>query len=559
MAASSNDSFGLKIATAFSIALTVVLLVAVYFLNSAYNQEFEKHAAADKKVGEVSRDREAFATQANQYRDMIGYLGIDDFETAKAAMKKDQDQLKLDVQQIQTEVAAVVDDFRKKIESKGGDASEFEALKTRANEVVQQFSTSPDQSYKALIGRLKDLTLNQAKLSTNIALNYLDLRRDLDQANVVNATAKKLVEDARDKAKEELDATIRKDEEERSTLVKTTRDQADAIAAAEVAMTNARNELEGKIQKRDKTIVDLNSSIKDFRTRQGLREDVMTKPGGRVTFVDYGSQQVRVSINRSQGVRPLMRFTIFDKDAAGVASAKPKGAIELTSVGDPRKGENDSIGRIITTFDSKEPIRYNDFIFSVGWSYDHPQRFALVGKLDINRDGRDDRADLIRMIESSGGVVEYDLPPPGVDRTPGQAAVARAFKRFGEPQPPSVGRAAGKISALDFAYVIDTRGSFNPNAAGPTANDAKDDSAFQEEMSVATKEARDSNVRPLPIEKLLNMLGYDYSAPIEGRREAYDRAGVRDLLKPKGGSTRQLPQPSNTTPPPSDDPGAMPR
>ena len=30
-------------------------------------------------------------------------------------------------------------------------------------------------------------------------------------------------------------------------------------------------------------------------------------------------------------------------------------------------------------------------------------RIALVGKIDINRDGRDDRADLKRMIEGAGG------------------------------------------------------------------------------------------------------------------------------------------------------------
>ena len=54
MAASSNDSFGLKIATALSIALAVVLLVAVYFLNSGYNQEFEKNAAAQKKMAHYS-------------------------------------------------------------------------------------------------------------------------------------------------------------------------------------------------------------------------------------------------------------------------------------------------------------------------------------------------------------------------------------------------------------------------------------------------------------------------------------------------------------------------
>lgn len=541
MAASSNDSFGLKIATAFSIALTVVLLVAVYFLNSGYNQEFEKNAAAQKKIGEVTRDREAFATQANEYRTLIGLRDTEDFEAAKAAIKKDQEKLKADVQQIQTEVATTVDEFKKRIEAKGADASQFEALKQRAREIVEAFTNNPDQSYKSSLERLKDLTANQTKLSTSLALNYIDLRRDLDLANTVNAAQKKVVEDAFATAKADLDATQKKDEEERSTLVKTTRDQAETLATAEVATTNTRNELTGKIESRDKTIAQVNSVNRDLIDRASRKEDVMSKPGGRVTFVDYGSNTVRVNVNRSQGVRPLMRFTIFDKNSAGITSDKPKAAVELVSVGDPQKGETDSLARIVKTLDPNDPIRNNDYIYSVGWSFDHPQRFALVGKLDTNRDGRDDRGDVIRMIEASGGVVEYDLPPPGVNRSPGQAAVARAFARLGQTQPPAVGRSVGKISGLAYAYVVDDRAPLTRNVK-PGSDVTKDDAAFQEEMSQAIKEARDNSVRPLPLEKLLNMLGYDYAAPVEGRREAFNRSGVQQLLKPR---------PKDATPPPS--------
>lgn len=556
MAASSNDSFGLKIATALSIALTVVLLIAVYFLNSNYNLEFEKNAAAQKKIGELQNSIRDVTNQSNEYRGLIGYPAIEDFETAKTAIKKDQDQIKLDVQAIQAEIASAVDDFKKKVEAKGVDASQFETLKQRSRELVEAYTTNPDQSFKASIARLKDLTVNQAKLTTNLALNYIDLRADLDRANQVNAEQKKVVEDALAAAKADLDATIKKDEEERETLVKTTRDQADALAAGEVKLTNVTNDLNSQIEKGNKNINDLRTSNRDLKDQMSRREDVMTKPGGRVTFIDYGTNQVRVNINRSQGIRPLMRFTIFDKGSAGVTTAKPKGSIELTSVGDPRKGEYDSVGRILTTFNPNDPIRYNDFIYSVGWSYDHPRRFALVGKLDINRDGRDDRADLIRMIESSGGVVEYDLPPPGVDRTPGQAAVARAFSRLGESQPPSVGRAAGKISALAYGYVLDERGAWGGSRT--LADATKEDSAFHEEQSQAVKEARDSGVRPLPLEKLLNLLGYDYAAPIEGRREAYDKSSIKQLLKPKGGSAVPS-QPSSAETPKEEPQEAMPK
>ena len=163
----------------------------------------------------------------------------------------------------------------------------------------------------------------------------------------------------------------------------------------------------------------------------------------------------------------------------------------------------------------------------MGWSYDHPQRFGLIGKLDINRDGKDDRAELIRMIEAAGGVVEFDLPPPGVDRGPGQAAVARAFTRLGEPMPPGVGRASGKLSGLAFAYVTHDLPPLITNVKAPEAT--KEDAAFLQEQLMATREARDNNVRPLPLEKLLNLLGTIISAPIEGRREASRQEGVKRL------------------------------
>ncbi len=556
MAASSNESFGLKIATAFSIALTVVLLVAVYFLNSNYNLEVEKNTKAQAKISEQDKSIRDRTTAENEYRTQLGYAAIEDFDAAKAQMKKDQEQFKEEIKAIGADIATTVGDFQKKVEAKGIDGAQFEALKARAAEVVDAVLKNPDQSYKATLTRLKDLTANQAKITTILALNYIDIRRDLDLANQVNATQKKVVEDALAAAKAELDETIKKDEEARQGLVKSDREKSDQIATLDTKITNIINENNSKEEKRTKTIADQNSVIRDIRDTIARKEEVMNKPGGRVTYVDYGTGTVRVSVNKAQGVRPLMRFTIFDRNVAGITSARPKAAVELIKVGDPRQGENDSLARIVQTYDPNDPIRYNDYIFSAGWSYDHPQRYALIGKIDINRDGKDDRAELIRMIEAAGGVVEYDLPPPNTDRSPGQAAVARAFARLGEPIPPAVGRAVGKISGLAYAYVTDTRAPLIMNAKKPPEQ-TKEDTAFLQEESQATKEARDNSVRPLPLEKLLNMLGYDYSAPIEGRREGFDRAAVRQLLKPKGAAAK-TDQSGTATPPPAEEPAAMP-
>jgi hypothetical protein len=41
------------------------------------------------------------------------------------------------------------------------------------------------------------------------------------------------------------------------------------------------------------------------------------------------------------------------------------------------------------------------------------QHFALIGPIDIDRDGRDDRARLAWMILRNGGTVDYDLSVAG--------------------------------------------------------------------------------------------------------------------------------------------------
>jgi hypothetical protein len=51
-----------------------------------------------------------------------------------------------------------------------------------------------------------------------------------------------------------------------------------------------------------------------------------------------------------------------------------------------------------------------------GWYYPNRmpgQHFALIGPMDIDRDGRDDRARLAWLILRNGGTVDYELPVDG--------------------------------------------------------------------------------------------------------------------------------------------------
>ena len=125
-------------------------------------------------------------------------------------------------------------------------------------------------------------------------------------------------------------------------------------------------------------------------------------------------------------------------------------------------------------------------------------RFALIGKVDINRDGKDDRDKLTRLIQQMGGVVDFDLPPPGA------------------------GEETGKLLPRIDWYVIDGR------TASPVGLDAasnlspaslRQEVQFQKRISDTIKEARLNGTRPMPIERLLSFLDCDVTPPAVARSD----------------------------------------
>ncbi len=219
------------------------------------------------------------------------------------------------------------------------------------------------------------------------------------------------------------------------------------------------------------------------------------------------------------GARPQMKLTLFDSGAPGIPTDKPKGSIELTYVGDKY-----SIGRIVKTNNPIDPIRVSDIVYSPAWSPNEPMRFALIGKMDVNRDGKDDRADLKRMIESAGGIVDYDLPPP------------------------DVGKESGELSGRDAWYVFDDRTPYILEFKTGEDVTSGQQLEFLKKQSEAMKEARLVGVRPMSIGRLLTYLGYDYQSPVRARAEAVNNQVLRRLLAPRQRDQAKPAEPAATEP-----------
>ncbi len=533
--AAANDNQGLKIAVAALVMLVFILGVTNYFAFSSASQNFAKMEAEVKKAGDANKQARENLEAYNYVRTLLGYGNLEEIDAVKSAASKHQLSITNEIAGIGTETNTAI----ATVQQAGVADPKLDDLKGFGQGIVNAVTSEPNENkvYAKTVDRLKDLLVNQTRLMREVSLDYRKLRQELASANSTNSVEVAKYTAARDKANQENQASI----DQFKTNLQSLNDTITALQNTDKEKTNQVTDLSNKLndetQKLARTKTDLGRMINELRDKLAMRLDVMPagKASGRITYVDHNRGEVRVSVNKSDGARPLMRFAIFDRDARGIPNDKPKGIVELIAVGDPARGERDSVAKITETKNPVDPIRYNDQLYSPAITPDGPERYVLIGRMDINRDGKDDRAELIRLIEQAGGMVEYDLAPPGSDRSPGRQAIERTFARAGEPMPPHTSLGWGRISRAK-AYVIDTRqttlsGDNKKDGGGLTA----DDVAYTKEKSEATKEARGVGIPPMELRNLLTQLGYSPPTPGfgTGNMESKNRGALKQLLKPK--------------------------
>lgn len=499
--AAANDSQGLKIAVAAFVTLTVVLAVTTYFGFSNYSEADQKLTDAQNKLAQEKKTADGAVRDYNELKRDYGYEKIEDFAAVKDAMKKDAAKLQEQLTALNTKVGEAIAQYKQA----GGNQQKVDELLQAFGQVVGQVTSEPNRTAQSTISRVTELLENLSLLTTELTLDNESLRRDLLSANTTNEKKLDVQTTAAQKSAEDREAEAKKHEQERQNIM-TKHDQ---LATANNSQATEINKLKQQItqmqEDHGKKEADLLSQVKYYREQTEKKEVVLDKADGRVTFVDYARGEVRTNITRRMGAKPQMQMAIFDRNAPGLPTDAPKATIELIQVGD-----QGSVAKIVKTIKSYEPIRLNDQVYSAAWSPGSPQRFALIGKIDIDRDGRDDREDLKRMIRAAGGIIDYDLPPAGI------------------------GRETGEMTPRTSWYVLDERDAIHPATAKQARVSGADDPGFLEKKTAAIRLARLEGIRPMSIERILAYLGYSFGQAMPGRAEVTNRDAADQLLNPKG-------------------------
>lgn len=497
--AAANDSQGLKIAVAAFVTLTVVLAVATYFAFSSYSEAQAKFEDEQKKASAAQSAAREALTNFDSLKQLAGY---NKFEEPQAAL----DQVKKDYTKLDTQLTDINGRLKQMIgayQNAGGSQAKVAELQMAADQIVTAVTSEPNKTLADTQDRLVQLLDNMSQLNTQLVFDNESLRTSLGSVDQTNAQQLQVQSDEVRKTKEDLAKEHDTHETERMDLLRRYDELQNLTAQQATDIAGLKQQLAQMKDSTDKQRDTLLAQVRQWREQVEKDEDVMDTPDGKVQFVDYSRGEIRTNITRSQGARERMQFAIFDAASPGMPTDTPKGLVELIQVTD-----SGSIARIVRTNKPSDPIRANDHLYSAAWSPNRPERFALIGKIDIDQDGRDDRENLKRMIQGAGGVVDFDLPPPGT------------------------GKESGELSGLTSWYVIDDRDPIRPS--GLSSIEGLDDQDYLTKRGQAIEEARSNGVRPISIERLLAYLGYKFGQSEVGRTEAVNTQATRDLLNPRG-------------------------
>ena len=161
-------------------------------------------------------------------------------------------------------------------------------------------------------------------------------------------------------------------------------------------------ELEAEVHRMEQEILELKK-----RMEQITETKIYSYIQGKVIEVGSGNSiLVWINLGKADGLLPGVNFGVFGDHQAADGNLKAK--IEVVEI----VAEHLSRCKVVSTVGAHKILR-DDAIYSPSWHSSRQTKFALLGKMDLDGDGKDDREKLKSLIERHGGWIGFDMPASG--------------------------------------------------------------------------------------------------------------------------------------------------
>lgn len=160
----------------------------------------------------------------------------------------------------------------------------------------------------------------------------------------------------------------------------------------------------------------INDRLRD--QMQAIQNVSFERSDGEITWVDNNARLVWVNLGSADKLSTRTSFSIYSRINRGVGRASEdkargpediKGSIEITRIVGPHSAE----GRIIEE-DIYTPITAGDLVYTPIWSPNQTEKFAFVGIMDLDGDGKSDRDVLHDMVTSVGSTIQVEIDDNGI-------------------------------------------------------------------------------------------------------------------------------------------------
>jgi hypothetical protein len=294
----------------------------------------------------------------------------------------------------------------------------------------------------------------------------------VDEAN----TGRKAAEDVRTavqaSADERMQAAEAKFNEVQAELA--------AVRAELVQTTEEKDKQIALLQKETKDLITINERIKE--KLDGVQQYSFEVADGEIRWVDHTSRLVWINVGSADNLSKGTTFSVYSKGHSGIGRGTEdiKGAIEVTMIKGPHLAE----ARLIDN-DIYRPMAPGDPIYTPLWSPGRTETFAIVGFIDVDGDGKSDRALLNEFVATTGARFSVQIDDEG-NRLPDENATITEQTKF---------------------FVV---ADLPDPSTTSDANEKKLYGQILAEHSKLEKEARQQGVRKVSLGDFLAYIGYKH-------------------------------------------------
>lgn len=378
----SSENQGLQIALIIFVMLTILLSVTTFMFFRSYTEASERSRTDSKTAAEKEA---AFRTAVADIQSLNAIIGV------------------------------------------AGDAKLSEVQETKTKDMQNFASTAPEETQR-YHQAMEFLASTLDAKTKELVDARMEIQAEKDERSKVEASAKAQIDAAEQKIKEA--ETARADaekqfKEEREKMLADNQGLKDQFAAKNEAFTKLESETSKQIASLTEEMAKLqrmNAShvqkIEELDPTSGFEV-----PDGEIVWVNQKTRTAYINVGSADGLHRQTTFSVVGSGEAIGTDQKTKGRLEVVNVLRPHFAECK-----ILQDELLNPMVEGDKIYTPLWHPGRGEGFAIIGFIDIDGDGYDDREMVRDLVRMNGGRIDAEDDP--TQKTPKQTGELTRETRY---------------------------------------------------------------------------------------------------------------------------------